>query len=136
MGKVELLDNREIQKNRSLIVACLVLFLFLKIPAKRGISMFAIGEEKTRVVRGKVSMPVQYKLRKKNIQGIWVGKHLLYISDETPPLRSKGSGTIFDVHIDTNNCLHVPERYEGFKTTIRGCISTIELVFEVAKNEV
>ena len=62
MGKVELLDNREIQKNRSLIVACLVLFLFLKIPAKRGISMFAIGEEKTRVVRGKVSMPVQYKL--------------------------------------------------------------------------
>ena len=46
MGKVELLDNREIQKNRSLIVACLVLFLFLKIPAKRGISMFAIGEEK------------------------------------------------------------------------------------------
>ena len=53
MGKVELLDNREIQKNRSLIVACLVLFLFLKIPAKRGISMFAIGEEKNKGCQGK-----------------------------------------------------------------------------------
>lgn len=98
--------------------------------------MFAIGEERTRVTKGKINMPVQYKLRKKNVQGIWVGKYLLYLSDEQPALRSKGSGAIFDVHIDTNNCLHVPERYEGFQTTIRGCISTIELVFEEAKGDV
>ena len=98
--------------------------------------MFAIGEERTRVSKGKVCMPVQYKLRKKNVQGIWVGKRLLYLSDEQPALRSKGSGTIFDVHIDTNNCLHVPEKYEGCRTTIRGCISTIEIVFEEAKGEV
>ncbi len=92
--------------------------------------MFAIGEERTGVSRGKVNMPVKYKLRKRKIYGLWAGKHVLYISDEIPPLKAKTGGTVFDVHIDTNHCLHVPDTYDGWKVFIKGCVSTIQLVFE------
>jgi len=98
--------------------------------------MFAIGEEKTKVTKGKVTMPTQYKLRKRKIYGLWVGKHILYISDEVSPLKAKMNGTIFDAYIDTNHCLHVPEVYEGWKVLIRGCISTIQLIFEEGDTDV
>lgn len=92
--------------------------------------MFAVGEERTIVTKGKVSMPVQYKLRKKKIYGLWAGKYILYISDDIPPLKSKSGGEVFDVHIDSNHCLHVPNSYDNCKVHIKGHVSTIQLVFE------
>lgn len=97
--------------------------------------MFAIGEDRKEVAKGKIVMPTKYKLRKKKIYGLWVGKYMLYISDEMPPLKNKGGGMIFDVRVDSNHCLHVPEEYNGWRVLIRGCISTIQLVFEESEEK-
>jgi hypothetical protein len=92
--------------------------------------MFAIGEKKTKVSMARISMPVEYKLKRRKIYGCWAGENVLYISDEIPPLKAKKGGEIFEPFIDINNNIHVPASFENRSVMIRGCISTIEIAFE------
>ena len=99
-------------------------------------SMFAIGEAKSKVTNSKVMMPSEYRLKSKTLYGVWVGDHLLYISDEKPPLKAKErERMIFEPYIDVNNRLSVPAKLENFDVQISGCISTIEICFQKSKNE-
>lgn len=93
--------------------------------------MFAIGEAKSKVTNSKVVMPSEYRLKSKNLYGVWVGDTLLYISDEKPPLKAKErDGMIFEPSIDVNNRLSVPAKLEDCEVEISGCISTIEISFK------
>lgn len=91
--------------------------------------MFAIGERETQVSGTRIAMPAEYRLRKRKIYGTWVGTDVLYISDEIGPLKIKRGGDIFSPHVDQRNMLHVPERYDGRKVEIKGCITSIEITF-------
>ena len=93
--------------------------------------MFAIGEAKAKVTNAKVVMPGEYRLKNKTLYGVWVGEHLLYISDEKLPLKAKEKdGMIFEPSIDVNNRLSVPSKLENCEAKILGCISTIEISFK------
>ena len=95
--------------------------------------MFAIGEAKSKVTNSKVVMPSEYRLKNKNLYGVWVDDTLLYISDEKPPLKAKERGAvIFEPSNDVNNRLSVPAKLENFDVEISGCISTIEISFKKA----
>ncbi len=91
--------------------------------------MFAIGEIRKTVQKGKIDMPVEYKLRHKKIYGIWAGEEVLYLSDEVPALKAKHKGMVYEPHIDSNNCLHIPSSYNNRQVRIRGMISTIQILF-------
>ena len=93
--------------------------------------MFAIGEAQSKVTNAKVVMPSEYRLKSKNLYGVWAGDNLLYISDEKPPLKAMDrDGRIFEPSIDVNNRLSVPSKLEDCEVKICGCISTIEISFK------
>lgn len=100
--------------------------------------MFAIGEMKSEVNKGKVILPKEYQLKKKNILGKWKDKSTLYLSESKGALNFAAGieGAVFEADIDKSERLRVPSEYEKVTVQIRGCISTIELLFKQEKGEV
>ncbi|SHJ64921.1 hypothetical protein SAMN02745136_00655 [Anaerocolumna jejuensis DSM 15929] len=95
--------------------------------------MFVVGEMKSEVYNGKVTLPKEYQLKKKKIVGKWKDRNTLYLSDSQSALNYTAGkeGTVFDAVIDTNERLRVPPEYEKGRVKIKGCISTVRLLFEV-----
>lgn len=95
--------------------------------------MFVIGETKGTVSLSKLCLPKEYHLRRKKIYGLWVGERFLYLSDEHAVLKGKieQDGTIFEPGIDTSSRIEVPYRLNNAEAIIRGCISFIEIEFQI-----
>jgi len=93
--------------------------------------MFLVGEVKGKVSNGKLELPKEYHLKKKNILGKWLGKNKLYLSDSAHSLRFV-TGDItpeISVYVDAEDRIVLPNIYENSLAEIKGCISTIEVTF-------
>lgn len=95
--------------------------------------MFAIGQAKIEVDFSKLELPKEYRLTKKKILGVWTGERTLYLSDEAEALKLKAgkNGELFEPNIDSSSRIHVPSSFHKKKATIKGCISTIKIEFEL-----
>lgn len=93
--------------------------------------MFAIGEARSKVLHTHLELPKEYHLKRKKIYGSWEGDCILYLSDEKASLLAKTgkASIIFEPKIDAYDRLEVPLRLENKEAIIRGCITTIEIVF-------
>ncbi|BBF41411.1 hypothetical protein lbkm_0085 [Lachnospiraceae bacterium KM106-2] len=94
--------------------------------------MFAIGETKGIVHFSKLELPKEYHLRKKKLTAVWIGKNVLYLSDEPDSLKRKAGkeGLFFDPDIDSLGRIEVPHTLEGKMAYVKGCISTIRITFK------
>ncbi|MDF2872570.1 MAG: hypothetical protein K0R05_4145 [Anaerocolumna sp.] len=99
--------------------------------------MFAIGEIKSEVNKRKVTLPKEYRLKKKNILGKWKDKSTLYLSESKGALNFAAGigGAVFEADIGNSEQLQLPPEYDKATVQIRGCISTIELIFKQEKGE-
>lgn len=99
--------------------------------------MFAIGEARSAVLRGKVEMPKEYRLKKRAILGKWKDENTLYLSDSEKSLNfiAGKEGEIFSAKIDLEDRLQVTAEQEDKIVKITGCISTIELLFKDNKRK-
>lgn len=95
--------------------------------------MFAIGEAVGEIEREKLQLPKGFGLGKRNkkIYGAWSTDSVLYLSDETAPLRSKTGKekTIFVAKIDATSRMTVPSHLKGLEAKIIGDITTIKIEF-------
>ncbi|MHB8127801.1 MAG: hypothetical protein ACYDEX_02195 [Mobilitalea sp.] len=93
--------------------------------------MFVFGETKEKVVDGKLALPKEYHLKKRNLVGKWRDEQTLYLSDNEKSLnRIAGKrNESFIVYLDMGEKISIPDKYENFIVEIKGCITAIELVF-------
>ncbi|HKL98692.1 MAG TPA: hypothetical protein VJZ06_02135 [Mobilitalea sp.] len=93
--------------------------------------MFLIGEAKGKVSNGKLELPREYHLKKREILGKWKGEGVLYLSDSEKSLNFiAGRETLcFMARIDSEDRIEMPHEYENASVEIKGCISTVELTF-------
>ena len=96
--------------------------------------MFAIGEVIGEICQEKLQLPRGFGLGKRNkkIYGAWSSDRLLYLSDDTAPLRSKTGKEkkIFVAKIDATSRMTVPAHLQGATANIIGNISTIRIEFQ------
>lgn len=96
-------------------------------------AMFAFGEAQSVVSGGKVRLPKEYNLRKKDrvIYAVWANEKELYLSDEAACLKTHigKDSKIFEPSINAESCMEVPDELEGRNVTITGCITTIQVEF-------
>jgi hypothetical protein len=93
--------------------------------------MFLIGEAKGKVLNGKLELPKEYHLKRKDLLGKWLGKNRLYLSDSAHSLRFV-TGDIspeISVYVDGDDRIGLPTIYENSLVEIKGCVSTIEVTF-------
>ncbi len=93
--------------------------------------MFVIGETRGKVINGKLSLPKEYHLKKRDILAKWKGDNKLYLSDSVKSLQfATGSySPAFTIHVDSEDRIEVPTHFENADVRIEGCISTIEISF-------
>jgi hypothetical protein len=93
--------------------------------------MFVTGEAKDKVSNGKLTLPKEYHLKKKDILGKWKGTGMLYLSDSAKSLQfiTGDTSPAFIIHVDSEYRIDLPSIYEDFIVRIIGCITTIELTF-------
>lgn len=93
--------------------------------------MFLIGETKSKVINGKLSLPKEYHLKKREILGKWKGLDVLYLSDAEKSLNfiAGKDSSCFHVRIDNEDRIELPREYENAFVEIKGCISTVEITF-------
>ncbi len=93
--------------------------------------MFVFGETREKVIDGKVALPKEFHLRNSSLVGKWVNQNTLYLSDNNGSLNF-ATGTRragFVVERIGDDKILVPLRYDNTNVIIKGCITTIELVF-------
>ena len=95
--------------------------------------MFVIGKSIASVDKGKLMLPQAYHLNSKRILGKWKNKKTLYLSDSYNSLNYVvGNRTaIFELGVDTVHKISLPMEYENSEVEIIGCVSTIELNFNI-----
>lgn len=93
--------------------------------------MFLIGEVKGKVSNGKLEMPKEFHLKRKDLLGKWVGKNKLYLSDSARSLRfaTGDSSPEISIYVDGEDRISLATIYENSRVEIKGCISTIEVTF-------
>lgn len=98
--------------------------------------MFVIGEANEKVSFGKLTLPKEYHLKKKDIMGKWKGEHTLYLSDSARSLRfaTGDNSPEFNIHVDGEDRILLPTIYDNYIVKITGCITTIEVSFKYQKN--
>lgn len=94
--------------------------------------MFVIGETKGQVIEGKLALPKEYHIKNKSLSGKWRDEHTLYLSDNDKTLNYVAGkrNECFIVYLDGAERISIPDKYENSIVEIKGCITTIELVFE------
>lgn len=94
--------------------------------------MFVIGSTSAEVVNGKVSLPPAYHLKKRSVLAKWKDENTLYLSDSDKALSyiAGKEPELLAVSVDIEDRISVPGRPEHSKVDIRGCISSIELMFK------
>jgi hypothetical protein len=93
--------------------------------------MFLVGEAKAKVLNGKLELPKEYHLKRKDLLGKWLSENKLYLSDSAHSLRF-ATGDIspaIKVSVDGEDRIALPTSYENSLVEIRGCVSTIEVLF-------
>lgn len=93
--------------------------------------MFLTGETTAKVVNGKLALPKEYHLKRRDILGKWKGTDTLYLSDSEKSLNFiAGRETLcFQVKIDMEDRIEISNEYENAFVEIKGCISSVELIF-------
>ncbi|MHB8130304.1 MAG: hypothetical protein ACYDEX_15030 [Mobilitalea sp.] len=94
-------------------------------------NMFVIGKAKGKVSNGKLELPKEYHLKRKDLLGKWSSKYTLYLSDSAPSLRFV-TGDItpaIRIYVDSEDRIVLPDIYENSLVEIRGCVSTVEVTF-------
>ena len=93
--------------------------------------MFLIGETTGIVCNGKLSLPKEYHLKKRDLLGKWKDANRLYLSDSEKSLNfiAGREGSCFHARIDAEDRLEVSLEYENAFADIKGCISSVELIF-------
>ena len=93
--------------------------------------MFLTGETSERVFNGKLRLPREFHLQKKDLFCKWKNEDTLILSDSLGSLdymagRDKLSGKM---HIGADSTIDVSKDYEGSLASIRGCVTTLEIQF-------
>ena len=93
--------------------------------------MFVTGEINGCVKNGKLALPKEFHLRKKRVIGKWRDEFTLYLSDNNKSLNfaAGNNNGCFLINLDSDDRIEIPEKYENYNVEIKGCISTVELVF-------
>ncbi|MFU0828125.1 MAG: hypothetical protein ACFWTJ_11500 [Lachnoclostridium sp.] len=98
--------------------------------------MFLIGETTNKVINGKLSLPKEYHLKKRELLGKWAGENVLYISDSEKSLNFAAGkeNASQKIKVDNDDRIEVPRKFENALAEIKGCITSIEITFH-KKNE-
>jgi hypothetical protein len=93
--------------------------------------MFLIGEAKGKVINGKLELPKEYHLKRKDLLGKWLGNNKLYLSDSAHSLRfvTGDISPAISVYVDGEDRIGLPTMYENSLVEIKGCVSTVEVTF-------
>lgn len=97
--------------------------------------MFLIGETTEKVINGKLYLPKEYHLKKKDLLGKWKDENTLYLSDSQQSLRfaTGDNSSIFNIYVDGEDRIEIPASHEGSIVQITGCITSVELSFKKVK---
>jgi hypothetical protein len=93
--------------------------------------MFVIGETTSKVIKGKLELPKEYHLKRRKILGEWKGEDILYLSDSDKALHfiTGRENVCFQVRIDKEDRIEIPREFDNAIVEIKGCISSIEIIF-------
>ncbi len=94
-------------------------------------TMFVFGETNEKVINCMVALPKKFHWKNINLVGKWVNRNTLYLSDNSGSLNftAGSAGISFVVERIGDDKILIPSKYENSTVFIKGCITTIELVF-------
>lgn len=99
--------------------------------------MFLFGQGQSVVRKGKLLLPKEFHLKKKQLFYTWRDPNTLYLSDSLGALyyaagHENVTGTIM---VDAKDRIENLDRLENYKATIKGNLTTVEIHFKDYKNQ-